>query len=105
MSKTLLPEDFQITPDMRKWAREKIPCMDIDGEHENFCDYWKAHGKKMADWVATWRVWMRRAPEFARGNRNTRPLAAVEMPFERGERTPRPPVQIRDHPLFKKVKP
>ena len=104
MAKTLLPEDFCITPDMRKWARTKIPCVDIDSEHENFCDYWKAHGKKMADWVATWRVWMRRAPEFARGNRNSRAVVVNETPFFGGERSPGPPVQLRDHPLFRGIK-
>jgi hypothetical protein len=64
--KTLLPEGFPITEDMRVWAREKVPNVDIDGQHEQFCDYWRAHGKKMADWTATWRNWMRRAPEFTR---------------------------------------
>ena len=62
MAKTLLPDDFGITAAMRDWAREKAPNVDIDREHENFCDYWRAHGKKMADWIATWRMWMRRAP-------------------------------------------
>ena len=104
MSKTLLPDGFAITQDMRIWARAKVPGFDIDAEHENFCDYWRAHGKKMADWVATWRCWMRRAPEFARGRGNQRPMAAVEMPYERGERTPGPPVQLRDHPLFRGIK-
>lgn len=104
MGKTLLPDDFSITQGMRDWARAKVPHVDIDFEHENFCDYWRAHGKKMADWVATWRVWMRRAPEFARANRNTRSVAAVEMPYERGERSPGPPIHIRDHPLFRGIK-
>lgn len=66
MAKTLLPDAFAITPEMRGWAREKVPTVDIDSQHEVFCDYWRAHGKKMADWQATWRNWMRRAPEFAR---------------------------------------
>jgi len=104
VGKTLLPDDFQITESMRAWARAKIPQVDIDSEHENFCDYWKAHGKKMADWVATWRVWMRRAPEFARGNRNSRAVVVNETPFFGGERSPGPPVQLRDHPLFRGIK-
>ena len=102
--KTLLPDGFSISQEMRAWARFKIPQVNIDAEHENFCDYWKAHGKKMADWVATWRVWMRRVPEFSRRTGNARFVAAVEMPYERGERTPGPPVQIREHPLFKGIK-
>ena len=62
MGKTKLPDDFAITPDLRSWAVEKAPNVDIDREHENFCDYWRAHGKMMADWKATWRMWMRKAP-------------------------------------------
>lgn len=49
---------------MRAWAEEKTPTVNIDKEHETFCDYWRAHGKKMADWPATWRNWMRRAPQM-----------------------------------------
>lgn len=101
--KTLLPEKFAISDEMRSWARFKAPQVNIDAEHENFCDYWRAHGKKMADWVACWRVWMRRAPEFARRNGNSRPVAQVEMPYERTERSIGPPVLLRDHPLFKGV--
>ena len=102
MGKTTIPDGFAITEDMRAWARFKVPHVNVDAEHENFCDYWRAHGKKMADWAACWRVWMRRVPEFARGNRNARPLAQVEMPYERGERpTVGAPVLLRDHPLFR----
>lgn len=64
MGKTVLPDGFGISEQMRSWAKEKAPLVDIDKEHEAFCDYWLAHGKKMADWFATWRNWMRRAPAF-----------------------------------------
>lgn len=66
MGKTLIPEDFSITAEMRKWASEKVPSVDIDAQTEEFCDYWRAHGKKMADWTATWRNWMRRSPQFSK---------------------------------------
>lgn len=49
---------------MRAWANAKVPQVDIDKEHEKFCDYWLAHGKRMANWEATWRNWMRRCPEM-----------------------------------------
>ena len=62
--KTEIPEDFEITEKMRKWADEKIPRVDIDRETEKFIDYWLAHGKRMANWEATWRNWMRRCPEM-----------------------------------------
>lgn len=83
MGKTLIPDDFQITDSMRQWARMKVPGLDIDSQHEMFVDYWRAHGKKMLDWQATWRNWMRRAPEFARPSVNR--YSQVER------RTPKPP--------------
>jgi hypothetical protein len=59
---TRLPDDFPVTDTMRDWARTNTPlCGTTD--HEAFCDYWRsmpgAKGRK-ADWVATWRNWMRR---------------------------------------------
>lgn len=109
-TKTLLPGDFSITPEMRAWARFKVPHVNVEAEHENFCDYWRAHGKRMCDWTATWRCWMRRAIDFQRSgygrSGNARPMAAVETPYEHGDRkTIGAPVQLRDHPLFKGVKP
>jgi hypothetical protein len=62
--KTPLPEPFEITDDMRRWAQAKVPNVDIDGSTEEFCDYWRATGKRMVDWTATWRNWMRRTPDF-----------------------------------------
>jgi hypothetical protein len=98
MPKTPIPEDFKITPEMRRWAREKGVIVDIDAETEIFCDYWKGHGRWMCDWLATWRNWMRRAPLYAR------PQRVNEMPhFRPLERSVSPPIQIREHPLFKKL--
>lgn len=64
MGKTLIPEVFPISESMRAWAELKTPTVNIELEHESFCDYWRAHGTKMADWTATWRNWMRRAPKM-----------------------------------------
>jgi Helix-turn-helix domain len=63
-----IPPDFAVDADMRKWAAEKIPGFSIDTETENFIDYWKGRadsGALKADWVATWRTWMRRAAKDA----------------------------------------
>ena len=62
--KTPIDPDFKISDKLRLWANEKSPQIDIDAETERFVDYWLAHGKKMASWDATWRNWMRRAPEM-----------------------------------------
>lgn len=61
MGKTFLPENFEVSPAMRAWAKTKVPDVDIDAQTERFVDYWRGHGKKMADWPATWRNWMRNA--------------------------------------------
>lgn len=65
---TKIPEPFLLTADMRKWAAEKVPGVDVRSETENFVDYWRGAGKTKADWIATWRTWMRKAQQDV--NRN-----------------------------------
>jgi hypothetical protein len=62
--KTPIPVDFSISESMRAWAERAVPQVNIDKEHDAFIDYWLAHGKKMSDWAATWRGWMRKAPKM-----------------------------------------
>ena len=73
------PEDFEVTAELRAWATEKVPGVDIDRETEAFRD-WEFRDAK-SDWPATWRRWMRKAAEDlqTRGGRtNSRPLDAKE---------------------------
>lgn len=58
---TKIPDPFLLTADMREWAATKAPDVSAREETENFVDYWRGAGKPKADWVATWRTWMRRA--------------------------------------------
>lgn len=62
---TRLPEPFPLTDELAKWGRENCPGVPRS-EHDRFVDYWRgvggAKGRK-ADWVATWRNWMRRAQD------------------------------------------
>lgn len=63
-----IPDDFAITDQMRKWASEKVPDMDIDFETEKFINHWTAESGSKAvkrDWAATWRNWMLNAVKFA----------------------------------------
>lgn len=62
----VVPADFVITEDMRKWAKSKCPNVDIDAETEKFRDH--EYRDPHSNWVAAWRQWMRRAPEFLRSN-------------------------------------
>lgn len=60
---TRIPDDFAVTDDMVAWARQETPLVGAK-ETAAFVDYWRgvsgARGVK-ADWVATWRNWMRKA--------------------------------------------
>jgi hypothetical protein len=56
-----IPDDFSVTDDMRLWATEKHPQVDIDKATLNFVDYWKSKPKdnKQLDWTRTWQRWIR----------------------------------------------
>ena len=56
-----IPDDFAITDDMRAWAEEKHPQVDIEKATLNFIDYWKSKPKdnKQLDWKRTWQRWIR----------------------------------------------
>lgn len=65
---TRLPSDFQVTPEMVRWARAKVPSVNGKVETEKFINYWSSKAGKDAtklDWVATWRNWMITAGERA----------------------------------------
>lgn len=57
------PEDFALDDDMREWAVEAAPLVDVDLETEKFKDH--TFKTAMTDWPATWRNWMRNAQGFA----------------------------------------
>lgn len=63
---TRLPPDWVPPPDVIAQMRDDHPHVDLKAEHAKFVDYWRgvpsARGCK-ADWVATWRNWIRRAAE------------------------------------------
>lgn len=63
--KSRLPEPFMVTKEMRIWASESAPAVDLKTETENFCDYWRGAGGTKLDWTATWRTWMRKAQKDA----------------------------------------
>jgi len=64
-----LPEPFVLTAEMKIWARETVPEVDIRDQTQRFVDYWRAQpgqrGVKL-DWLATWRNWMRSARDRMR---------------------------------------
>jgi hypothetical protein len=61
--KTKIPSPFLLTVEMRSWAVDSAPGVDLKTETEKFVDYWRAEAKTKADWQATWRNWIRKAQQ------------------------------------------
>jgi Helix-turn-helix domain len=61
---TTVPSSFTVTPQMRDWAKEHVPRLDLKTETENFLDHHRAKGTTFKDWTAAWRTWMRNALKF-----------------------------------------
>lgn len=49
-----LPDDW------RQWASEARPDLDLDHVWSVFADHWRGEGEVKANWMATWRNWVRR---------------------------------------------
>jgi hypothetical protein len=71
---TRIPPDFTITPEMRQYAAEKTPDVNINIATAKFINHWTAASGAKAtklDWLATWRNWMLSDQE--RASRNATP--------------------------------
>lgn len=64
MNNSTLPVDFSISENLRAWAEQKMPQVNIDKEVETFRDHWIGNGQKRANWDAVFRNWIRRAPRM-----------------------------------------
>ena len=65
-----LPRDWSLPQEWADWAASERPEIDAQAEAAKFADFW--HGKagkdaRKADWLATWRNWIRRADAPRRG--------------------------------------
>lgn len=64
---TTVSDDFSVSDEMTNWAfAEHFTYQEIDEQTALFLDHFKANGKPMKDWPATWRNWMRRSRTWAR---------------------------------------
>lgn len=66
-----LPPDWTLPDSWREWAVSERPDLDILRESRMFIDFW--HGMagakaRKADWLATWRGWIRRAHTTGKPN-------------------------------------
>lgn len=86
-----IPNPFNVTGEMRKWAAEKTPHVDLQRATEEFCNYWRAlpgqRGRKL-DWVMTWQNRMREWEDKAvrRGTNGNGKGESISERFERIER-------------------
>lgn len=69
---TRVPVDFTITDELRAWAAQDVPLVDVDKQLPEWVDYWQGTGRTMVDWVATWRNGMRKQQQFAERDRAQR---------------------------------
>jgi hypothetical protein len=53
-----LPDDFAVTDEMRAWAAENAPGVDIDKATAKFRNHAQANDRRQRDWAAAWRNWM-----------------------------------------------
>lgn len=56
----VIPADFTLTDERKKWAYENTPAVHAERETEGFVDYWRGEQGKKKNWETTWRNWMRR---------------------------------------------
>ncbi|MEV8324600.1 hypothetical protein [Kitasatospora sp. NPDC056731] len=62
---TSAPDHLVVTDAMRAWATRKgITAARLDTETERFLDHHRAKGSTFKDWIAAWRTWMSRVPDF-----------------------------------------
>lgn len=58
---TRLPENFSVTDDMRDWANQAVPGLDVDRSSMMFRNHWLsktgADATKL-DWARTWQNWL-----------------------------------------------
>lgn len=77
---TTIPDDFEITDDMRSWASDTVPGLDIDWHTQSFIDFWHSASRNNTkkNWVATWRNWMRKEYERSKPRNANRSLSNAQ---------------------------
>lgn len=65
-NKTAAPAEFDITPEMKKWAEPLgFSTAALIAQTEIFLDWHRARGNKFVNWNAAWRNWIKKAKQFA----------------------------------------
>lgn len=56
------PTDFEVTSELREWARSNYPGVNLDRETAKFQDHEYKQAK--SDWPAAWRTWISKVEDF-----------------------------------------
>jgi hypothetical protein len=80
---TRLPDDFRLTDEIRKWAADKAPHVNLNEALDEFVDYWRGvpgrHGLKL-NWEGTFRNRLRELEGRAvKNSRSFKPNAEVSL--------------------------
>lgn len=65
-----VPDPFDVTAEMRSWALNNVPGVNLEWETAKLVDWAKAEAKTKVSWLRTWQNWMRRAYEDGRTTRS-----------------------------------
>jgi len=68
-----IPDGFQPSDAMRRWAHSTYPGLDLDFETAQFIRHFRAEGKRKKSWVDAWQKWI--ADSHARRNSRASPPA------------------------------
>lgn len=74
-----LPDTFKLTSPMQAWGSEKFPTVNLQQETEKFADHARAKNRKLTDWVAGWRNWIRQAHDYQQARGNSAPNVAPKL--------------------------
>lgn len=66
--KTVIPATFALTADMRDWAAENCPGLDVQVHTTKFRNHYKSSERREGDWRAKWENWMLDDYEKAKGS-------------------------------------
>lgn len=95
-----LPDGFPLTEQMKTWAASVVPDVNIEREHAQFCDYFRARIRsREPDWNARWRRWMRDAQTRAEARPKPRGGAERDVPSTVLWTPEAPPPEIADDPV------
>jgi hypothetical protein len=73
-----MPDDFELTDGMRKWAQGTYPRVDVDHETQKFIWHSQGEGTRRRNWYAAWQKWIAGANQhlLKHGQRSDLPVAA-----------------------------